>query len=215
MNWETMNSHAESPSPSHLIVGGRIAFFVVLMAMTVATLASGCAVGYTATVADDGYGPDLVEAGPGVQVVADYDEPVFFSEGVYWRFSSGYWYRSPYYNRGWVSARPPMAVMHIQHPQTYAHYRPAGWAPRGRAVPPPGVRHDEHGRYEAHGAPPPRPMYQAAPPPRAQPQGWRAPPPAAAPAPAPRAQPPGWRGAPAPHGAPPPNHGGGEHHDHR
>ncbi len=100
--------------------------------MTVAMLASGCAVGYTETYPDDGYGPDLVYAAPGVQVVADYNEPVFFSDGLYWRYSGGYWYRSPYYNRGWVSARPPVAVLSINHPQGYAHYRPAGWAPRGR-----------------------------------------------------------------------------------
>jgi hypothetical protein len=200
-----LNARAESSDA--LIVGSRIAFFVVLVAMTLALLASGCAVGYSDTYPDDGYGPDLVYAGPGVQVIADYDEPIFFSDGFYWRSSGGYWYRSHDYHRGWVSARPPGAVLRIQHPQTYAHYRPAGWAPRGR---PPAVRRDERGRYEAHGAPPPRPTYQAAPPPRAQPQGWRG-----APAPAPRAQPQGWRAAPAQRGAPPAHAPrGGEHHDH-
>src|SRR5581483_97245 len=102
-----------------------------LVAMTFALIASGCAVGYTDTYPDNGYGPDLVYAAPGVQVIADYDEPVFFSDGLYWRFSGGYWYSSRDYHRGWVSARPPVAVLRIQHPQTYAHYRPAGWAPRG------------------------------------------------------------------------------------
>jgi hypothetical protein len=179
------------------------------VAMTVAVLASGCAVGYTQTYPDDGYGPDLVYAAPGVQVIADYNEPVFFSDGLYWRYSGGYWYRSPYYNRGWVSARPPGAVLSINRPQGYAHYRPAGWAPRGR---PPAQR------YEAQrGAPPPRAVY-GAPPPRAPAQGWRgAPAPAARPAApvSPRAQPQqGWRGAPAQHGAPP-QRGGGDHHDHR
>ncbi len=188
--------------------------WMVGLAMTVALMASGCAVGYTETYPDNGYGPDLVYAAPGVQVVADYDEPVFFSDGLYWRFSGGYWYSSHEYNRGWVSGRPPGAVMRIQHPQTYAHYRPAGWAPRGR---PPGGRYDDRARYEAHGAPPPRPTYQAAPPPRAQPQGWRgAPAPAPRPAAAPRAQPQGWRAPPAPaqRAAPHPPAGGGDHHDH-
>lgn len=210
MNLQLIGARAESPLRTHvnswagagggLVVGSRIAFFVVVVAMTVAMFASGCAVGYTDTYPDNGYGPDLVYAAPGVQVIADYDEPVFFSDGLYWRFGGGYWYSSRYYNRGWVSARPPAAVLGIQRPQMYAHYRPAGWAPRGRAVPPP--------RYEARGAPP-RPVYrQAAPPPRAQPQGWRGAPQQARPAaPAPRAQPPqGWRAPPAPRG-------GGEHHD--
>ncbi len=217
MTWGTLNSRAQSPLRSHLnsqmragdslLVGSRIAFFVVLVVMTIAMIVSGCAVGYTETYPDNGYGPDLVYAAPGVQVIADYDEPIFFADGFYWRSSGGYWYRSHDYHRGWVSARPPGAVMRIDHPQTYAHYRPQGWAPRGRPAPAP--------RYEAHGSPPPRPMYQAAPPPRAQPEGWRG---APAPAPAPRAQPQGWRAPPAQHAAPaqraaPPQRGG-DHHDH-
>ena len=218
INWETViDVRGESPLRSHLnsqtgsqdglLIGSRIAFFLVLVAMTIALMASGCAVGYTDTYPDDGYGPDLVYAAPGVQVIADYDEPVFFSGGLYWRYSGGYWYRSPYYNRGWVSARPPAAVLSINNPRGYVHYRPAGWAPRGRPV--------ASQRYEARGAPPPRTVY-GAPPPRAQPQGWRgAPPPQARPAapPAPRAQPQGWR--PPPQRAAPPPRGGGQHHDHR
>jgi hypothetical protein len=67
--------------------------------------------------------PTLVEVEPGVQVVADYDQPVFFSDGFYWRYDAGYWYRSPYYNRAWVSvSAPPVAVRQIQRPEIYAHY---------------------------------------------------------------------------------------------
>ena len=44
-------------------------------------LATGC----TATVASDPYPPDLVYAAPGVQVIADYNEPIFYSDGFYWR----------------------------------------------------------------------------------------------------------------------------------
>src|ERR1044071_7099 len=57
-------------------------------------------VGYSASAtytsapgaADDGYAatPDLVTVQPGVQVVADYDEPVFFTDGFYWRYYDGY-----------------------------------------------------------------------------------------------------------------------------
>ena len=58
--------------------------------------AAGCAarVGYSATVSSDGYGPDLVYVAPGVQVIADFDEPIFYADGLYWRFYSGTWYRS-------------------------------------------------------------------------------------------------------------------------
>ena len=75
--------------------------------------------GAEATVAT----PTLVEVEPGVQVVADYDQPVFFSEGVYWRYEGGVWYRSPYHNRAWVRVEaPPVAVRHIQRPEMYVHY---------------------------------------------------------------------------------------------
>src|SRR5512135_3663426 len=75
--------------------------------------------GAEATVAT----PTLVEVEPGVQVVADYDQPVFFSEGVYWRYEGGVWYRSPYHNRAWVRVEaPPVAVRRIQRPEMYVHY---------------------------------------------------------------------------------------------
>ena len=48
-------------------------------------VATGC----TATVASDPYPPDLVYAAPGVQVIADYNEPIFYSDGYYWRTSGG------------------------------------------------------------------------------------------------------------------------------
>ena len=193
-----------------MLLGRRIAFFLVLIAMTIALMASGCAVGYTDTYPDNGYGPDLVYAAPGVQVIADYDEPIFFSDGLYWRYSGGYWYRSPYYNRGWVTARPPAAVMSINHPQAL------------RALPAVGLgaaRASGAGaalRGARRSAAPRRCI--GAPPPRAQPQGWRgAPAPAARPsAPPPqRAQPRAGLASPgATSGAAPPPRGGGEHHDH-
>jgi hypothetical protein len=161
-----------------------------------AALASGCA----ATVASDGYGPDLVTVSPGVQVIADYDEPIFYSDGYYWRYYGGGWYRSSYYTGGWAYARPPVAVMRIDRPYAYAHYHPSGWRGHPRTA----------------GAP----VYAA---PRSAPAAaWRGPPPAAArrapvyTAPRPAALPPSRivpqsaRPAPAPgHGAPPHSHGGG------
>jgi hypothetical protein len=157
-----------------------------------AALATGCA----ATVASDGYGPDLVTVSPGVQVIADYDEPIFYSDGFYWRFYGGGWYRSSYYTGGWVYARPPVAVMQINRPYTYAHYRPSGWRGHPRTAAP------------VYAAPRPAPA-----------AGWRGPPPAAArrspiyTSPRPVSPPPArvapQPGRPAPHSAPPPPHGGG------
>lgn len=160
----------------------------------------GCA----ATVAT-GPAPDLVYVSPGVQVIADYNEPIFYSDGFYWRYYGGTWYRSSYYTGGWVYARPPVAVLRIDRPYAYAHYRPYGYVGRGRTV----------GPAPASGwrGAPTTPVYRGAPPAAAYrgapPSSYRgAPPPAAArrPAPvysAPRAAPAG----PPARGAP--SHGGG------
>ena len=88
---------------------------------------------YSSAPAEDGYAatPDLVTVQPGVQVVADYDEPVFFVDGFYWRFYDGYWYRSGNYAYGWYYwDRPPVAVLRIDRPYAYAHYRPVGYVAR-------------------------------------------------------------------------------------
>jgi hypothetical protein len=94
--------------------------------------ATGCL--GTATVSGSSSGgyyaqPDLVEIEPGVQVIVDYDEPVFYSDNYYWRQDGGVWYRSSYHNRGWVSAQPPTYVARISSPGRYRHYRPAGYQP--------------------------------------------------------------------------------------
>jgi hypothetical protein len=78
--------------------------------------------------------PDLVEVSPGIQVVADYDEPVFYTDGFYWRFYNNGWYRSNNYATGWYFyERPPVAVLRIDRPYAYAHYRPQGYVVRNRA----------------------------------------------------------------------------------
>jgi len=96
--------------------------------------AAGCAgeVGYTATVTSPAYayGPDLVYVAPGVQVIADWNEPIFYTDGLYWRWDGYRWYRSTYYTGGWVYGTPPYGVVRLGRPYAYAHYRPAGWVPR-------------------------------------------------------------------------------------
>ena len=189
-------------------------------------LASGCAVGFGATVPNDGYGPELVYAAPGIQVIADYDEPIFFVDSFYWRFYGGGWYRSPHHNGGWVSARPPAAVMRIDRPQAYVHYRPQGWVSRRERGGPQPVARDqrmERGRPPAYQPPPPR----AAPPavqgerprfeprrnePAPRPPAYQPQPPRAAPQP-PRATPQAPRAAPQPQRGR--GRGGDDQHDHR
>src|SRR5678815_5767733 len=122
-------------------------------------------VGYSASAtytsapgaADDGYAatPDLVTVQPGVQVVADYDEPVFFTDGFYWRFYDGYWYRSNNYAYGWYYwCAPPIAVVSINNPYRYAHYRPTGYvARRNVRYRPPAAIVTDHRRGPAYVAP--------------------------------------------------------------
>lgn len=93
-------------------------------------------VGYRATYAGpsaDVYvsTPDLVTVSPGVQVVADYDEPVFYTDGFYWRYYNNGWYRSNNYATGWFYIdRPPATVLRIDRPYAYTHYRPRGYVAR-------------------------------------------------------------------------------------
>ena len=89
---------------------------------------------------DDGNG-DLVEVSPGVEVLADYDEPIFFADDLYWVNRGGIWFSSPWYGGGWGRAeRVPEHISGIAHPEGYAHYRPAGYVPHERI----------HGGYANH-----------------------------------------------------------------
>lgn len=100
-------------------------------------LAAGCgAAEYSGTVAVTATTPDLVTVGPGVQVIADYGESIFFADGFYWWFFDGYWYRSTAYTGGWVYiAAPPAVIVRIREPHRYRHYRPHGYVVHRRPVP--------------------------------------------------------------------------------
>jgi len=134
-------------------------FRTILPGMIAVALACGCAtgeVGYTASVNATVETPDLVEVSPGVQVIADYDEPIFFTDGFYWRFYDGVWYRSSYYTGGWAFVdAPPVAIVQIGRPDVYRHYRPNGYVARHRPVPvhrverPPVVRAEQREAYRA------------------------------------------------------------------
>ncbi len=71
---------------------------------------------------------DLVEVSPGVEVIADYNEPVFYADNYYWVNRGGIWYSSTWYGGGWGRAgyiSPRLGG--IAHPEFYAHYRPNGY----------------------------------------------------------------------------------------
>src|SRR6185503_9992365 len=75
--------------------------------------------------------PQMEDVAPGVQVISDYDYPVFYSDGFYWRWDGGVWYRSGFYNRGWAVAYDvPVGIRGIARPGAYAHYH-GGYGYRG------------------------------------------------------------------------------------
>ena len=117
--------------------------------------------------------PQLVTVSPGVWVVEDYDEPVFYSNDAYWLYRGGIWYRSDVYYGGWVrTAVVPVHVRRIHRPRSYVRYharpgvrrravrdhrrntrvraRPARRSPavrdHRRPAPPPRVRTRDHRR---------------------------------------------------------------------
>lgn len=104
---------------------------LTLLTVFTAALATGCtaSVGYRATVSGEAYGPDLVYVAPGVRVIADYHQPIFYADNFYWRYDGGSWYRSSVYTGGWVYASPPPVILRIERPHAYVHYRPPGWTP--------------------------------------------------------------------------------------
>lgn len=101
---------------------------LILFALSASALAAGCAgqgtVTYTASARYSQ--PSLAYVSPGVYVVADYNEPVFYSDNSYWLYRNNNWYRSNYYDRGWTYYRtPPHAVLTVQRPYAYVRYRPS------------------------------------------------------------------------------------------
>src|ERR1700734_198917 len=82
--------------------------------------------GYVSTTFAGPAHPELVDA-DGVQVIAGYNDPIFFADGFYWHNDGGRWYRARDYHRGWESARAnvPARISRIQHPERYRNYRPS------------------------------------------------------------------------------------------
>jgi hypothetical protein len=90
--------------------------------------------------------PRLVVVTPGVQVVPDVDEEVFFVDGYYWVRQPRGWYRSRSHQHGWVMmpARRVPSRLVVVPAGKYRRYKPAKHE----------GRHDsghDHGRGNGHG----------------------------------------------------------------
>ncbi len=106
---------------------------LITFVLATAALTSGCVV--RGQVRARSTAPELVYVRPGVQVVYDHDEPVFYSDSYYWRYHNGLWYRSSVHYGGWTRARSvPVAVRRVDNPRTYVRYRGRGSVQRGPAV---------------------------------------------------------------------------------
>jgi hypothetical protein len=69
--------------------------------------------------------PPLVVVQPGVQVVPECDQEVFYTGGYYWVRQDGYWYRSRNHRGGWVAAPAravPVALVRMP-PGHYKHWK--------------------------------------------------------------------------------------------
>ena len=112
-------------------------FWVVGALAALSMVASGCVVRgqvRSAAYVEPAYEPELVMVQPGVYVIADYDEPVFYSDGFYCRYYNGYWSRSYTYTGGWSRVRGvPYRVRSISRPRAYVRYRASGNAHYYRA----------------------------------------------------------------------------------
>ena len=75
--------------------------------------------------------PPLVVVSPGIQVVPEYEQEVFFVDGWYWCRSGPYWYHTRDYRGGWVVVERryvPVALVKIP-PGHYKHYKAKGLPP--------------------------------------------------------------------------------------
>jgi hypothetical protein len=74
--------------------------------------------------------PPLVVVQPGVSVVSDWDNEVFYADGYYWVRQDRTWFHSRDHRRGWARVeerRVPAAIVQSP-PGRYRHYRGDGHA---------------------------------------------------------------------------------------
>lgn len=100
---------------------------LVLCALLVASLAPTPARAQVAVDVHIGFPtpPPLVVVRPGIQVVPDYEEEIFFTRGWYWLRRDERWYRTRDHRGGWVVV--PRRVVPValvkEPPGHYKHWR--------------------------------------------------------------------------------------------
>lgn len=95
--------------------------------------------------------PPLVVVSPGVQVVEDYGDEVFFVDGWYWCRRDTHWFRTRDHRGGWVvvDRRYVPATLVKVPPGHYKHYKKRGAPPPG-AVVAPVKAYGKHKKFKKH-----------------------------------------------------------------
>lgn len=90
--------------------------------------------------------PRLVEVSPGVRVVPDLDQEVFFDNGYYWTRREGGWWRTRDYRGGWgvVDRRYVPQYIYRVPEGRYRHWRHEEKEERRE------FKHEEHAREKEH-----------------------------------------------------------------
>ncbi len=130
--------------------------FTVGAALALGFPVSGCFTRGHANVTVSAGPPMLAYVGPGLWVVTDYDEPLFYSDGYYWLYRDGVWLRSSTYGGSYVqvSARiVPRPVLGVDRPHRYVRYHPSSHVRVHRGPPADHARvrvrdHRDHRRVE-------------------------------------------------------------------
>lgn len=146
------------------------------LAFMLAALLGGCADGSGTVGVQYASGvtvrsPELVtvDGYEDVYVVADADEPVFYSDDYYWLYRNDRWYRSRSYDRDFVYvSEPAPRVRRIHQPTAYVRYRSRHQEARSVPRPAPAPRDPWRDQYDRTDAPlqPARPAQPATPYPR-------------------------------------------------
>lgn len=100
----------------------RTVLLSALVAIGVPVVSAGCGPAHFEATATT---PRLVWVAPGIWIVENQAYAQYYADGYYWRYVDGGWYRSPYYDGGFVRIDVgfvPRVVIGSYHP-THVHYR--------------------------------------------------------------------------------------------
>lgn len=126
--------HRGTPGAQRSLKGGRVkkilSAMLVLVALEVTVGLGACFTGGRGTFSLElpVVLPALFVIEPGVSVVGDLEDEVFYSDGYYWARQEDTWYRTRDHRRGWTHVereRVPTVIVSAPHGR-YRRYHPAG-----------------------------------------------------------------------------------------